>query len=68
MSQLSTTTLAVLLNGSPSEFFDIQKGLRQGDPLSPLLFNICANGTSCLLNQALEGSSPCGVDMGRDFG
>ncbi|XP_057450751.1 uncharacterized protein LOC130742662 [Lotus japonicus] len=62
-SCVSTASLAVLVNGSPSEFFTIQKGLRQGDPLSPLLFNIVANGMSCMLNQLLEGDIPCGVEV-----
>ncbi|XP_057428588.1 uncharacterized protein LOC130722016 [Lotus japonicus] len=64
-SCVSTATLAVLVNGSPTDFFQIQKGLRQGDPLSPLLFNLCVNGMSCLLNQALDGSIPSGVDIGK---
>ncbi|XP_057444341.1 secreted RxLR effector protein 78-like [Lotus japonicus] len=62
-SCISTASLAVLVNGSPSEFFAIQKGLRQGDPLSPLLFNIVANGMSCMLNQLLGGEAPCGVEV-----
>ncbi|XP_057415858.1 uncharacterized protein LOC130710563 [Lotus japonicus] len=64
---VSTASLAVLVNGSPSDFFNIQKGLRQGDPLSPLLFNIVANGMSCMLNQLLEGDAPCGVELALGF-
>ncbi|XP_057452728.1 uncharacterized protein LOC130744569 [Lotus japonicus] len=64
---VSTASLAVLVNGSPSDFFNIQKGLRQGDPLSPLLFNIVANGMSCMLNQLLEGDAPCGVELAPGF-
>lgn len=32
---VSTTSLAVLVNGSPTDFFKIEKGLCHGDPLSP---------------------------------
>ncbi|XP_057444195.1 uncharacterized protein LOC130736373 [Lotus japonicus] len=56
-------SLAVLVNGSPSKFFSIEEGLRQGDPLSPLLFNIVANGMSCMLNQLLAQDIPCGVEV-----
>lgn len=64
---ISTASLAVLVNGSPTEFFNIEKGLRQGDPLSPFLFNICANGLSCMLNQLLDDALFCGVKIGGDL-
>ena len=41
ISQLVTTSsLEILVNGAPTEFFKPSRGLQQGDPLSPILFII----------------------------
>ena len=44
---------SILINGSPKDFFGSSRGLRQGDPLSPLLFAIVMEALSCLLDGAV---------------
>ncbi|KAL9687275.1 hypothetical protein QQ045_031674 [Rhodiola kirilowii] len=59
---ISTPRLAVLVNGSPTEEFAMERGLRQGDPLSPFLFLIATEGLSRLLSKAKEVGSLKGVE------
>ena len=43
--------LCVIQNGIFSEFFNIGRGCRQGDPVSPYLFNICVEIMGILIRQ-----------------
>ena len=45
-------TSSVLLNGVPGKTFHCMRGVRQGDPLSPLLFVIVADFLQSILNDA----------------
>ena len=49
---LGTGSSAVLLNGVPAKFFKCRRGVRQGDPLSPLLFMLAAELLQILINEA----------------
>eukprot|EP00253_Pinus_taeda_P033361 PITA_33361 len=52
MGCVTSVSLAVLINGAASSFFKGQRGLRQGCPLSPLLFLLVAEGLSRLILEA----------------
>jgi hypothetical protein len=51
---LSSGSSTILLNGVPGKFFKCKWGLRQGDPLSPLLFVLAAELLQVLVNKAAD--------------
>ncbi|KAK2642443.1 hypothetical protein Ddye_024206 [Dipteronia dyeriana] len=46
--------LSIMVNGSPTEEFSIERGLHQGDPFTLFLFNIAVELLNQLLKKALE--------------
>ncbi|KAL4308915.1 hypothetical protein GQ457_01G015960 [Hibiscus cannabinus] len=62
---ISSASISVLINGVPFSMFNIKRGLRQGCPLSPLLFNLVAEALSVLICSAIDKGILKGVSIGE---
>ena len=60
---LKSSRASVIVNGSPSKEFNVSKGVRQGDPLSPFLFVIAMEG----LNVAMKAAKDKGLFKGASI-
>jgi len=62
---LKSTTVSILVNGSPTKEFKPKRGLRQGDPLAPFLFLIMAEGLASLVREAIRIGVLEGIKVGE---
>lgn len=51
---VASAKFSIMINGAPHGFFPAQRGLRQGDPLSPFLFSIVGEALSRMITVAEE--------------
>ncbi|XP_035539661.1 uncharacterized protein LOC118344031 [Juglans regia] len=65
MKCIETVSYALMVNGVPQPEFYPTRGLRQGDPLSPYLFILCAEALSNLIHKAEGNKLIHGVTVAR---
>lgn len=66
MKCVSSAQASVLVNGSSSGMFNLEKELRQGDPLSAFMYLIVVEGMSILMSRVVENGLYTLVEVGRD--
>ena len=65
-SCVSSAAASILVNGTPSKPFKLQRGLRQGDPLSPFLFVFAAEVMNLMIKKAVSMNLWTGVDVSKN--
>jgi len=65
MSCVDSTSFTILINGEATDFFKSSRGLRQGFPLSPLLFILVMEGLILLLKESQREGKLSGINVSR---
>ncbi|XP_016192516.1 uncharacterized protein LOC107633394 [Arachis ipaensis] len=65
MECVTTALMSVLINGSPTKPFKMERGLRQGDPLSPFLFVLVVDVLHRMIGEAVRNGRISPLLVGR---
>ncbi|XP_016164561.1 uncharacterized protein LOC107607088 [Arachis ipaensis] len=63
---VTTASMSILINGSPTKPFKMERGLRQGDPLSPFLFVLVVDVLHRMVGEAVRNSRISPLLVRRD--
>uniref|UniRef100_A0A453BV44 Reverse transcriptase domain-containing protein n=1 Tax=Aegilops tauschii subsp. strangulata TaxID=200361 RepID=A0A453BV44_AEGTS len=61
MQMVRSWNTAININGEVGPYFRSSRGVKQGDPISPLLFNLAADALAGILDKAQRASHLKGV-------
>ncbi|GJY92501.1 RNA-directed DNA polymerase, eukaryota [Tanacetum coccineum] len=61
---LESSSMSVLVNGSLTVEFGLERDVRQGDPLSPFLFILAAEGLNSMIKEAVDKGIFKGINVG----
>ncbi|XP_041027032.1 uncharacterized protein LOC121267250 [Juglans microcarpa x Juglans regia] len=65
MRCVESMSYSILVNGVPQSEFRPSRGIRQGDPLPPYLFIMCAEALSSMISKRVEEGVISGVPFAR---
>eukprot|EP00253_Pinus_taeda_P018598 PITA_18598 len=60
-SMISTPIFSILVNGTPTKTFNASRGIRQGDPISPFLFILAAEGLERIIKREIRKKKISGL-------
>ncbi|XP_057734722.1 uncharacterized mitochondrial protein AtMg01250-like [Arachis stenosperma] len=63
---IGTASMLILINGLPSKPFKMERGLRQGDPLSPFLFVLVVDVLHRMIGEAVRNQRILPLLIGKD--
>lgn len=61
-----SASASILVNGSPTPPFKLNRGLRQGDPLSPFLFNLVVESLKLLIKKGIDNHLLEGISLKKN--